>query len=547
MSVVATEWSPLPVQAPATCRLQPPPVLARSARWYTVAVAVALSGALNAWAAPTVGDQPLLAWIAFAPWLWAARALAPLPAAAWGLAMGLACLAPGRWTLMHVAMSATGMSGMAAQGATLLFFLAYALPFAVFGALDGPLRRWLDTGRSGSALLQAAVLASLICALSIWLAPFPYTPAVALADHTALLQLAALGGEPLLLTLLLWPSALLASGFAQSPRGWLGWVRMAAPLLLCVLLGYGWGRWRVASLDQAEARGTGLYMSTLVLQLDLPAHAAPVMWLRDRVGPARSALELSRSGLRQAPWCELVLWPETPLEGRTTDRVCAQAPRLANALQRPLLMQCADPAGAGQRRFTMRLHQPGGAAPAVHAKSSLVPLYEQPLTGPQSLLPGPPGTVFDFDARRRLAPALCYELHSRTHLRASVLGGAHFVVHQASYVPWQRQPIDLLHQRMARIRAVEFGRPIVSASNRAASGWIDAAGRQRSQSARFGSEARCATVWSPAGTPPPQVWIAPVAPYLPAGLAVLALLLSRRLRARAASAMPTTHPARSTP
>jgi len=487
--------------------------------------AIAASSILIALAAPGVGEHPLLAWVAFAPWLASLRNLSPLTAAVSGLLMGLAYIVPGRWDTFAAAVQAAGYFGVWRELYTLLFFASYALPFALFGLLDSRLQSWAQGSLQVAALLRAGVLASLVCGL--W-SPFPYTPVSAIVDSTALLQLASLGGEPLLLLLLLWPSALLGLIHARSSLRRTGLAIVPFALVLLAVAGYG--HWRIAVMDQAEASGQGIRLSALPLQLDLPAHPAPMLLTRDRTGASLSALELSRSGLQRAPHCELVVWPETPLDAAPSAQVCARAQAMAHSLGRPLLMQCVRALGT-RLQLTAELTLPGASSPAVHGKSSLVPMYEQPLWGAGRFSAGQPGTVMALDAQRKLIPTLCYELHAREHLRAGVLAGGNLIVHMASFTPFDRHPIDVWDQGMARLRAVEFGLPIVRAANRAPVGWIDANGRLRHVSARFGRQAECVSAWSPASGPTTYARLPAFAAWLPA---LSTLLLATGLHLRSA-------------
>jgi len=480
--------------------------------------AIVLSGVLIGLAAPGVGHYPALAWLAFAPWLASLRGLRP--GAAWwsGAAMGPAYTVPGRWSAFAAAVGTAGYDDWQQAALTVLLFLCYALPFAVFGVLDAIWR-----GRRGGAppaILRAGVLASLIGGL--W-SPFPFTPVAIVVDATPMLQLGAFGGEPLLLFLLLWPSAAIA-GLMHSPRPLsrrpIELVPVAAVLLAVAVFGV----WRLGALDRAEAAGSGARVAALPLQLDLPSSVSPAMLIGDHIGSTNSALEITRAALARSPQCEIVVWPETPLPPDRSERVCAQAPSLARSLGRPLLMQCFR-RDAEQLQVTAEWTTPTGNA-RWHGKSSLVPFYEQPIFGAGQFIPGEAGTVFALDDARRLIPALCYEMHSRAHLRSAVFAGGNVIVHMASFTPFSRYPIDVWDMAMSRLRAIEFGVPIVRAVNRGPAGWIDAAGRVRQTSARFGRGGDCVEVWSPAASPTVYAYISPFAAWLP-GLLVLALTLRR--------------------
>jgi apolipoprotein N-acyltransferase len=485
--------------------------------------AIALSG-LAVYAAAQGGPAlPWLIWLAFAPWLAALPALRTPAAMVCGLLMGLAWVIPLQWPTFAAAVVAAGTAEHLQFLTTLAFFLTYAAPFALFAGIDVLLRRRWPLGPSLNALRQAALLASLICLC--W-APFPYTPAVGLVTWPSMLQLAAWGGEPLLLTMLLWPSALLA-GIWNTRLPLSQRLRPALAVSATLLVVHLFGSWRMAAMDRAEAAETGVRLSALPLQLDLPMMVSPVSLTRDRPGPPMSALELSRDALARAPQCELVVWPETPLAIADSRPTCARGPDFAEQLGLPLLMQCFRPAGA-QVQVSAEFLRPGSARGQWHGKSSLVPYYEQPLSGEGLAAPGAAGTVFVLDPQRRLIPTLCYELHARAHLRKAALAGGNIIVHMASFTPFARHPIDVWDQAMARLRAVEFGMPILRAANRAPVGWIDASGRERTVSARFGRHAECVDLWSPAAAPTVYAWLSPVAAALPATLMLLLTLIIRR-------------------
>ena len=490
--------------------------------------AIATSAALIAVAAPGIGGRVWLAPLAFAPWFAVLRGLKPVVACLCGLVMGLAYIVPGRWDTFAAGIAADGHTGFTQWLALWAFFAAFALPFALFGFVDAWLQRRLDTPATLTAPLRASVLASLICGL--W-SPFPYTPAAMLMDWPALLQPAALGGEVLILTLLLWPSAAVAALLHQ-PWNTHRTLALLAPVTLIWLTAWLWGNQRLQAFDAAQARGEGQQLAALPLQLDLPTGAQATELTRDRPNVVRSALELTRAGLAQAPRCELAVWPETSLDINQTKIACSQASAMAKSLGLPLLLQCNHPE---QDRWlvTAEFLQPNARNEwgdvKWHAKSALVPFYEQPIFGGGPLLRGEYGTVFTLDAGRRILPALCYELHSRNHVRAGVLNGANVVAHMASFSAFARHPIDIWDTGLARIRAVEFGIPILRAANRGPVGWIDSGGRAHSVGERLGRHSQCLDVWLPDRTPTLHTWIAPVAPWLP-GLFALALAWGWRRR-----------------
>lgn len=488
---------------------------------------IAASAALLAAAAPGIGDRPVLVFVAFWPWLASLRALGPVWAALSGLLFGMAYIIPGRWDSFASALAANAIQGAEQALLNSLFFFCFAVPFALFGALDAWRRRRLALSPGYAALWRAAVLASLVCGL--W-SPFAYTPAGFIVDFPLLLPVAALIGEVLLVILIVWPAAVLAE--ARRDRLDASLRRLFAPALALLLAG-GYGSWQIRAHDAAQARGEGLRLDAMAVHLDLPHFASSRLLDRNRAGASLSALELSRQALLATPACELVVWPETPVDPAAAMQVCARADALAQILGRPLLAQCYRNRD-GERLITAEWFDGTGAPPPWHAKSSLVPGYERPLWGEASIRSGIPGTVFTLSAGRSLVPALCYELHAGPQIRLGVLAGAQFIVHMASFTPFARHPVDRWDLGMARIRAAEHRRPILRSANRGAAGWIDAMGRVQAMSPRLGSQADCLAVWSPGGGVTPYSRIGRFAAFLPGLLALLLVCLVRsRLVARA--------------
>jgi len=439
--------------------------------------------------------------------------------------MGIGFGMPLLWSTFHALIASGGSSGWKGDLLTFGFFAIYALPFALFAGLDAYIqRRWM-LPRTGTAALQAGLMASVICLC--W-TPVPYSPVVAIVEHTAMLQLAAWGGESLLLALLIWPSAILATLLTRGPQPRYRALLVPAISLVAV---YAYGDWRIDDMAEDQERGRGQQVAALPLQLDLPSRATGQLLTRDRPNAKRSALELTRSQLQGSPHCDLVVWPEVPLDLQQSDAACGQRQQIATALGIPLLMQCHR-VGSDQIQVSAEWTEPNPQPVEVwHGKSSLVPVYERPLFGKGLIARGEPGTVFELDPDRRLIPTLCYELHSPAHLRAGVLAGGNFIVHMASFTAFARQPVDVVDQATARLRAVEFGVPIIRSANRGPVGWIDANGRVRKTSARFGNHAACEQVWSPATTPTAYTYLSPIAAWLPGAVMLLLGWLRRRSRA----------------
>ena len=470
------------------------------------------------------GAWSYLAWVCFAPWLLLQRRLSPGIAALVGGLFGLACVAPALWDVFGAALINQYGEGWKQRGLTLAVFLPHAAPWIVFAWLDA---RWLRRQRIPAALrplLQAGLLSTLVCSLP---AVFPFTPAVLIVGQTPLIQLLELGGEPLLLWLLFWPSAALAQAWA-APSTWRA--VLGFPLLFLVA-NAGYGLLRMQSVAKASASADAVTLSALPLQLDLPGGASASNLMRGR----SSALAMSRDGLARATQCELLVWPELPVPYRELDQLCERLDARDEPLfALPWMRVCARRTDALPLRQLSRAELLGadGALLDAHAKSSLIPGYERPLWGSGPIEAGAAGAVLALDERRRLVPAICYELHSLDHIRRSVLAGGNVIVHMASFAPFSRLPIDRLDTAMAQIRAVAFRVPILRSANRGPVGWLDATGRIHAVGDRLGHANQCIELRGPDAGPTPFARLQPVAALLPLTLSLLLWLLTFGWRRR---------------
>lgn len=503
----------------------------RAPSFYTAVglLGAALSALLLVLATPaaTPHPWPMLAWIGFAPWFATLSRLGTPGALLSALVLGLGYTIPGHWEAFGAAVSASTGESVRRELFLALLFGSLAVPLLVFAWIHAALLRRWELRPWLRPMLESALLASLI--VGIW-APFPYTPTLLIVDQSAVLQAADIGGEALPLWLLLWSSAWLGQ-LLGAPGRWRdrcsGALLLAAAAAACL----GYGLWRIEVLESQERSGSGVRLQAMPLQLDLPNYASPRTMLSNRAGLSASALELSREGLLAAPQCELAVWPEVPIAVERVGALCQRGPHVAATLDTPVLMQCSRQMGESHQ-VTAELFTPGKASPLSHAKSSLVPLYERPVLAAGKVEPGIGGSVFDLGAGRHLVPTLCYELHSRDHLRRASLQGGNIVIHMASFTPFQRHAVDEIDLAMSRLRAIEFRMPIVRSANRGAAGWIDAAGRPRALSERLGTSNRCVGVFAPAGGPTLFARFSTLAPWLPASLTLLLALWLRRREQR---------------
>lgn len=453
--------------------------------WSVSLAAVAVSAALVAAATDGVAQspQPLLAWIAFAPWLAATVRHGPRGALVLGLIMGLAWFVPGRWDVPGTPAQAISDSVWQGHWWTVGFFLTFALPFSLFGWIDA---RWLRQAPPSALqpIIRAGVLATLIWV--IW-TPFPVTPAAMVVDHTRMIQIAELGGEAWVLWLVLLPSAALAGLFSDQR------LRAMAPTLglsaLLLLAAWTAGNWRIQSVDRAAAQHPSV--SIMTLQTRLASHSDVSNLTANRSGMSLSGVERTRDALRSSPSCQLAVWPETPLPMARAEFACRRVPVMLDSFGVPLLMQCLGQNGGA----VARLHRPDGQPPLEHAKSALVPAYETTVW--RALLgmgDGPPGTVMPVAPDLRVIPAVCYETHSRRHLAAASLAGGNVIAQMSSFTAFGGHVAERYDLAMTRILAVSYRTPVVRAVNGDTAGWIDATGRLQQLAPDGSPAAQCKAV-----------------------------------------------------
>ena len=397
-------------------------------------------------------------------------------------------IVPGKWSTFATAIAAMGVSAATGLVYVTVFFALFAVPFAAFAWA------WQCLG-ARQCHAAAPWLGGFGLAVLILHSPsvFPYTPAVMLTAYPLLIQLAEIGGEGLVLGLLL----TLNIGLAQLIGGSRSRGHVAAVLVpLALTLAYG-----LVSLPKWESKSQHS-VSVLTLQGRWPWQSSDALLLRDRArNRPLSVVELTRAGMAEAADCELVVWPESPRVAKLPDRSCQRAATLSRELRVPILATCHD-RNERARTFAARLYTPEGLV-GEHHKSRLVPMYEtrwrpeatalQPGDGMQLLRP--PGLPV-------LAPAICYEAHFRHDLRHSAAAGAQWIAHMANFAVFRHIEIHHWDLAMTRLRAVETRRSIVRSVNAAVAGVVLPSGRWLPAALAGESAARCLKVPTHAGLSP---------------------------------------------
>ena len=454
-----------------------------------------LGGALAGWvlAPPAVPALQLAAvpllWLALVLlWRLQERPEGGRLAALWG---GLAVVVSHRWLLALHPLDWIGVPLPLSLPLCWLLLLGCGALAALLLLLWSTLARRLGPRRPSTALLLAALWGL----VEVLLARGPLfwfgLGAAALPGNPALAGLAALGGSGLVAAVQL----LIGWGvwrLLERRPGWRSWG--GAALLLLALLGLGAAQLQAGGMAAAAGAPVGEPPSERVLLVQ------PAVPTREKQQwPARRRLErqlLAALGQAEAAGADLVLLPEgalglepllaepTPVElisggfrwaarsGANGGPNASSGPNSNNDEQRSALLRFAP----GERRFSGALD-----------KHRLVPLGEwvpfsglvrwSGLSAVGGVAPGAPSRLLPRQpAAPALAGAICYEIADGMALRQAVRDGAGWLLASANLDPYppllQRQ-----FTALARLRAIEARRWLVSVANTGPSQLIDPTGR----------------------------------------------------------------------
>lgn len=410
---------------------------------------------------------------------------APRAAFRYGLSFGIGLFGVGA-SWVYVAIHDFGYTGVAlAALLTALFVMALALYPALFAWGAAWLRlRW---GKGlGEGLWLAGVLPLLWLAME-WvrgwfLTGFPWLQLGYSQEHGPLIGLApVLGVQGVTLACAL-SAGVLAALVRLRRQAWPG------ALLLAIVWSAAWGLQRV---DWTTPAGPPLTVALIQDNL-----SQVTKW---EEGQLEARLELyARLTLEQLGRVEAVIWPENAvtvfyhqLEEDYFSWLAQQARAAGTDLVIGVPVLRED--GIGYHTSLMVL----GAQPGVYHKRHLVPFGEfMPLEGllrglirffdlPMSdFTAGPPDQPPLWVAGRRAAMSICYEDAFPTEMRhnfpaATVLiNGSNNAWYGDSLAPHQ-------HLEIARMRAVESGRPLIRATTTGISALVDHRGRLLATAPQF--------------------------------------------------------------
>lgn len=436
-------------------------------RWRLQALGMLLAGLGAGLALPPLGLPPLL-WLSLVP-LWQSTSQ-PWPlAAAWrgGLWALAAVLISHRWLLALHPLDWLGVpSPLSLPLCVLLLFAIAAVAALAVGSWCALVSR-LD-GRRGATAIAAAGLWGLS---EVVLARGPLfwigAGSSALPTDPALAGITALGGSGTLAAVQL----LIGWGLWRLCRG--QWRSGLAMALVLLLLSHGLGAWAL-SLQRptaAQLASDAAWRSWLVLQPSIPTREKFQVPQQQRL-----QRQLARA-LQVAPALavEGLLLPEGSLAlgqrlpGKAGVEVLSGGFRLQESERRSSLLRF--PIGTVEPTAWLDKHR-------VVPLGEWVPFADQlawaGLSAVGGITPGEPSRLLK-RPREAVGVAICYELADGASLAEAARSGATWLVASANLDPY---PLMLQDQfrALARQRAIETGRWLLSAANTGPSLTIDPAG-----------------------------------------------------------------------
>ena len=450
------------------------PAVRWSAGWRAGSVAAGL-GVLAALgqAPPGLWGATLVALAGFGWWL--ARGTGARRGAGLAWAFGLGHFAASLFWIVEPFFVDPARHGWMAPFALVLLPGGLALFWGAAGALAGAAGGWRG------ALVWPVALGLAELARGHLLGGFPWAQPGHAWVETPVVQLAAVIGASGLTAVTLALAALPVLG--QALRGRAG--ALAGAGVAVLLLGAGWG-WGMARLGAPLPAGPGVQVR--LVQPNAPQH---LKWQPDLI-PVWFERHLALTAAPPAPGApppDLVIWSETAIPWLLEDAGIAFS-MIAEAAQGATVALGLNRLEGWDPRNALAVIDADGAVVTVYDKHHLVPFGEyvplaELIAGTRlgglagrmlsGFTPGPGPVVLDLGSLGRAAPMICYETIFPRHLSRLpvrpdwVLQATNDAWFGAIAGPYQ-------HLAQARLRAVEFGLPVVRAANTGVSAVIDARG-----------------------------------------------------------------------
>ena len=229
--------------------------------------------ALFIWLSFPEGPWPLLSWISLVPLGLALRGSKAVSGFGYGLLFGFLCWVGAIWGFTRGIAALYGYSVAPACFWIALICLFHAIPYGIFGYLQGR-GRWME--KPHGTLKSSACLTLLL----VWYPSIlPGNHAHALYLYPRFIQILDLGGVPLLLFVVNLVNFLVVDAISLTGRG-KSPVKALAVLIAVVGLTFGYGTYRLAGIaDEMRRAGEGQWIRIASVQpnitLEMPDHDSP--------------------------------------------------------------------------------------------------------------------------------------------------------------------------------------------------------------------------------------------------------------------------------
>ena len=452
-----------------------------------------LSGVLLALSFPSWDLFPL-AWVALTPLFASTAGLAPKQAAGRFFVAG--------WIFHSLLLNWLIANAYWAGGWA---FIGYQLLCALMGgywALTGFLWVWLRPRLKwfGGATALAFLWTTMEIAQAHLFTGFGWSAiAYSQGPDLPLLQLAALGGAPLLTFILVFTSAYLGLDFSGSRS-----ISERILRVVCfggiILFVHGLGMQFLREADTTNGLRVGVIQTNFALEMKLDPEYTEEM--------VRNSAEKSRALSAQTP-VDLIVWPESAIMGPVDDpEIQWQINALLKEIKTPLFCgaERTDPISGGDLNSSY-LFEKDGTAQGFYDKVHLAPFGEYvPLSNflpfLKNMVPaigdlaqGTEQKVFKV-GEHTFGPLICFEVlfgELAEQLRAQ---GSDFLV-VITNLGWFGETSAIPQElELARMRAVETRLPVVHCANTGISGVFDPYGRFQMVNQCFPESTRCAEIRS---------------------------------------------------
>ncbi|MBU0970308.1 MAG: apolipoprotein N-acyltransferase, partial [Proteobacteria bacterium] len=409
-----------------------------------------------------------------------------------GWVFGTICWAAGTWWVINGMEFLLNLNAGQSWTAGTLFWLYQGLPFALLGGVHG----WLSKqGHHAGPLFCASLLT-----LLIFLRPAvcPISSVVAVAQWTAFIQIADIGGEYFVLFVFILVNWLIADFFSncrggEPKRKWISMV--AVFILLAAVLGYG--HWRIFQIQDAAQRPGEPKISVASIQPNVP-----VRWDEASLNAFATDEALCLDTLTAhsdiVQGAGLLVFPELPkFDCKSGEFENSGLKAALLNLGIPVLMTSdeyiMDP-DTEQVRMTKNSHRmivsrrinakfssvftmpPGKNCSVAYRKVKLVPFSEAtPLINELPWLKKVLGQGLEFSkgdgphligiAHLSVQPLICFESGFSRLVGQGVFLGADLLVEVSNDGWFSCRDAEIKHLSMGIFRAVEFRRPLVRCSN----------------------------------------------------------------------------------